>query len=110
MNFNELFEMLRNPQALQAQAEELKRRTAAIEATGSSGAGLVRITLNGALEMRSCVIAPEAIDPPDAALLGDLVRAAYNDAAAKVREAVQAELASGLGGFPLPPGFFGSGS
>ncbi len=109
MNINDIFEMLKNPQAIQAQAEELKRRTASIEATGSSGGGLVRITLTGTLDMKSCSIAPEAVDPSDLGLLQDLVRAAYNDAAAKVREEVQRSLSSGLGGLPIPPGLFGGG-
>jgi DNA-binding protein YbaB len=33
------------------------------------------------------------------------VRGAYNDASAKVKEAVQSELSSGLGG--IPPGMLG---
>lgn len=109
MNINEIFEMLKNPQALQAQAEALRAKTASIEATGSAGGGMVRVTLTGALDMKSCEIAPEVVDPAEVGLLQDLVRAAYNDAAAKVREAVQRELAGGMGGMPLPPGMFGGG-
>jgi DNA-binding YbaB/EbfC family protein len=105
MNFAEMMEMLRNPQAMQARMTELRERTERIEATGSSGGGMVRVTLNGALEMRSCSIAPEAA--ADLPLLQDLVRAAHNDAAAKVKEAVQAELAAGMGDLPFPPGMLG---
>jgi hypothetical protein len=65
---------------------------------------MVRVTLNGALEMLSCEISPEAMAAGDAALLQDLVRGAYNDAAAKVKESVQAELSSGMGGMPFPSG------
>ncbi len=107
MNFAELMEMLRNPQAIQARVEELRARTVRIQATGSSGGGMVRITLNGALDMLSCEIAPEAVDPKEVGLLQDLVRAAYNDASAKVREETQRELAGELGGMPLPPGALG---
>jgi DNA-binding YbaB/EbfC family protein len=107
MNLAELMEMLRNPQAMQARVEEMRAKTVRVEATGSSGGGMVRITLNGALDMLACEIAPEAVDPKDAAFLQDLVRAAFNDASAKVKEAVQRELAEGLEGLPLPPGAFG---
>ena len=107
MNFAELMEMLRNPQAIQARVEELRARTVRIQATGSSGGGMVRITLNGALDMLSCEIAPEAVDPKEVGLLQDLVRAAYNDASAKVREETQREFAGELGGMPLPPGALG---
>jgi nucleoid-associated protein EbfC len=107
MNFAEIMEMIKNPQAMQARMTELREKTERIEATGSSGGGMVRVTLNGGLEMLSCVIAPEAIAASDAALLQDLVRGAYNDAAAKIKESVQAELSAGMGGVPFPPGMLG---
>ncbi len=104
MNFAEIMEMLRNPQAVQARIAELKEKTDRVQAVGSSGGGMVKITLNGSLDMIACEIAAEAA--ADIGLLQDLVRAAYNDASAKVKEAVQAEL-SGPGGMPIPPGLFG---
>jgi nucleoid-associated protein EbfC len=104
MNFAEIMEMLRNPQAVQARLAQLREKTERIRATGSAGGGMVKITLSGSLEMVGCEIAPEAA--LDAALLQDLVRGAFNDAAAKVKEAVQAEL-SGEGGMPFPPGMLG---
>jgi len=107
MNFAEIMEMLRNPQAMQARMAEFREKTERIQAVGNAGGGMVRITLNGALEMLSCSISPEAMAAGDAALLQDLVRGAYNDAAAKIKESVQAELASGMGGMPFPPGMLG---
>jgi nucleoid-associated protein EbfC len=107
MNFAEIMEMIKNPQAMQARMTELREKTERIEAIGNSGGGMVRVTLNGALEMLSCVIAPEAIAAGDAALLQDLVRGAYNDAAAKIKESVQAEISAGMGGMPFPPGMLG---
>jgi DNA-binding YbaB/EbfC family protein len=107
MNIAELMEMLRNPQAIQARIAELKERTTSVLATGSSGGGMVRVSLNGGFEMLSCEIAPEAVDPADVALLQDLVRAAYNDASAKIREAAQKELVAGMEGLPIPPGLLG---
>ncbi len=107
MNLAEIMEMLRNPQAIQARVNELKEKTAKITATGSSGGGMVRITMNGALEMISCEIASEVVDPNDITLLQDLVRAAYNDASARVKEELQKELSAGMEGLPIPPGMLG---
>jgi DNA-binding YbaB/EbfC family protein len=107
MDFAELMEMIRNPQAMQARVEAMRAKTASIQETGSSGGGMVRITLNGSLDMVSCEIAPEVVDPKEIGLLQDLVRAAYNDASEKVKEAVQREFSESLGGLPLPPGNFG---
>ncbi len=104
MNFAEIMDMLRNPQAVQARIAELKEKTERIQAVGSAGGGMVKITLNGSLDMLSCEIASEAAS--DIGLLQDLVRAAYNDASAKAKEAVQGEL-SGPGGMGFPPGMPG---
>jgi nucleoid-associated protein EbfC len=68
---------------------------------------MVKVTLSGSFELKSCVIAPEIVDPKDLGLLQDLIRAAHNDAAAKVKEAMNRELSMGLGGMGLPPGFPG---
>ena len=107
MNFADIMEMLKNPQALQARAEELRRKTESIEATGSSGGGMVKIVINGAMAVKSCSIAPEVVQSDDIAMLQDLVVAAFNDAQAKVRDTMQRELTDSLGGLNLPPGLFG---
>lgn len=105
MDFSDIMKMIKDPQAMQAQAAQLQAKTAAIEVTGSSGGGMVKITMNGSFEMKACIIAPEIIDPSDASLIQDLVRAAYNDAMAKIREELGREFSMGLGGLGLPPGF-----
>ncbi len=110
MNFADIMEMLRNPQALQAKTEEFRRKTESIEVTGSSGGGMVKITINGGMAVKSCEIAPEAVDPTDVTMLQDLVVAAFNDAQAKVRDSLQREIVGGLGGLGLPPGLFGGGA
>jgi len=108
MELSDLLNALKNPQALQAKANELRQRTAAIVATGSSGGGMVKITLTGEMEMTECVISPEAIDPTDPAMLADLVRAAHHDAVSRVQEAMQRQLADSVGG--MPPNLFGGGN
>ncbi|HUX38075.1 MAG TPA: YbaB/EbfC family nucleoid-associated protein [Rectinemataceae bacterium] len=110
MNIADLMEAFRNPQAIAAKAEEFKRKTEAMEATGSSGGGMVRVTIDGTMAVKTCVIAPEVVDPADLTMLQDLVVAAFNDAQARIREMLQAELTSGmggLGGLGIPPGLFG---
>jgi DNA-binding protein YbaB len=69
---------------------------------------MVKITLSGEMELLECAIAPEVIDPAEPGLLADLVRAAHNDAAAKVQEAIRQQLSDGMGGMGNLPGFGGS--
>ena len=53
---------------------------------GSSGNGLVTITLDGEKSMRAIHIKPECVDPNDLEGLQDLILAAYEDAAAKISD------------------------
>lgn len=110
MDISEILKMLGDPRALQERMREAQDRMARTTATGSAGGGMVRITLNGSFEMTGIEIAPEVLDPPDPALLGDLVRAAHNDAAARIRETLQRDLAGAAGGLPIPPDLFGGGA
>lgn len=100
MDLSEMMKLLKDPQALQRQALEAQSRMASISVVGSSGGGMVRITLNGAMEMLGIEISPEAIDPADPGMLQDLIKAAHNDASFKAREAVQADVAKSLGSMP----------
>lgn len=47
---------------------------------GSAGGGLVKVTLNGHLHLMSVEIDPDAVDPDDPSMVGDLVVAAWRDA------------------------------
>ncbi len=110
MELSDLMNMLKNPQAIQAKANELKQRTAALRATGQSGGGMVKVTLSGEMEMLECSIAPEVVDPADPGMIADLVRAAHHDAAERIQEAIRLQLTEAMGGMSLPGGMFGGGS
>ena len=110
MEISDLMNMLKNPQAIQAKANELKQRTAALRATGQSGGGMVKVTLSGEMEMLECSIAHEVVDPADPGMIADLVRAAHHDAAERIQEAIRQQLTEAMGGMPLPGGMFGGGS
>jgi DNA-binding YbaB/EbfC family protein len=109
MEISDLFKMLGDPRALQERMKEAQERIGKATAVGSAGGGMVKITLNGNFEMLGVEIAPEVVDPSDTALLKDLVRAAHNDAVAKLRESLQREIQDAAGGMPLPPNLFGGG-
>ncbi|TXT49940.1 MAG: hypothetical protein FD137_519 [Spirochaetes bacterium] len=107
MELNDLFNLIKNPQAIQARAEELRRKTQALRATGQSGGGMVKITLSGEMEMLECWISPEIVDPSEVGVLGDLVRAAHHDAAEKIQNEIRQQLTESMRDIPLPPGMFG---
>jgi len=97
MDLNDVMKMLKDPQALQRQAAEAQARMASISVVGSSGGGMVRITMSGTMDLLAIEITPEAIDPDEPVLLQDLIKAAHNDAVYRVREALQADVARSMG-------------
>lgn len=101
------FELLKQFGNVQERMNEIQAKLARIEATGSSGGGMVQVELNGHLEVRQVTISPEAVDPGDVPMLQDLLRAAFADALFKVKEKIREEISTLTGGLPLPPGFMG---
>jgi DNA-binding YbaB/EbfC family protein len=100
------FDILKNAQKLQEQMGSFQEKLGTMTETGSAGGGMVEIDLNGRMEMLGVRILPEAA--ADLEMLQDLVAAAYNSAAGKMREALNREMASlmGMAG-GMPPGFPG---
>ena len=72
--------------------------------TGESGAGLVKVTINGAHNCRRIEIDPSLMED-DKEMLEDLIAAAFNDAARRIEETQKEKMASVSSGMQLPPGF-----
>lgn len=96
--------MMKQARELQSRMQEMQEQIAATEVTGTSGGGLIAVTLAGNGIMKSVKIDPSLIKPDDAEILEDLLLAAHNDARTKL-ETRTAELAQeATGGLQLPPG------
>src|SRR3954452_11157334 len=97
--------MMKQAQQMQAKMEEMQAKLESTEMTGESGAGMVKVTLNGKGELRKLAIDPSAINREEAEMLQDLIVAAHKDAKSKI-EAFQADqMREATGGLQLPPGF-----
>ena len=81
---SKLAEMMQKAQQMQ---EQLQQELATKCVVGEAGGGMVRVTLNGMLEVKSVKIEKAAIDPSDPTLLEDLVRAAVGQAITQAEEA-----------------------
>ena len=97
--------MLKEAQKLQERMAEMQQQLAATEMSGTAGAGMVTVTLNGRGEMRKVKIDPSLADPNEMEILEDLIVAAANDAKSKIDAHLQAEMGKLTGGLPMPPGF-----
>lgn len=91
-------DLLKNMGMLQEKMQEAQQKLKQISVTGSAGGGMVSITLNGEFQILNVEIAPEVVDPQDVTMLQDLVRAAHNDAAARIREQLRDSLPGELMG------------
>lgn len=101
MNLGDLFKQARD---LQAKTQELQTALAAIEVDGVSGAGLVRVTMNGKGELRRLLLDPSLLKPDERQTVEDLVVAAHSDAKAKLERRVADEMRKIAGSLGLPPG------
>ncbi len=100
----DLMGMMKQAKELQSKMQAVQEQIAALEVTGSSGAGLIEVTLSGNGMMKAVKIDPSLVKPDEAEILEDLVLAAHNDARTKL-ETCTAELAQEMtGGLQLPPG------
>ena len=89
-------QMMKQAQQMQ---ERLQKQMAGLRVEGNAGGGMVTVVVNGAKEIQSLKIDPEAVSKDDVEMLQDLIVAAINDAQRKVDD----EMGQMMGGM-LPPG------
>ena len=82
-----LGQMLKQAQEMQGKMAQMQEELSAIEVTGQSGAGTVKVTLNGKGEARAVRIDPALLSGPE-----DV-------------EVLEEKMAEVTGGLQLPPGF-----
>ena len=77
---------------MQQKMQELQDELERLEIVGSSGAGLVKVTVNGKNETRKVEIDASLFVPADKGVVEDLIVAAANDARTKVEQTVQEQM------------------
>jgi DNA-binding YbaB/EbfC family protein len=104
----DLGNLMATAQKLQGDIARMQEELAKRECEASAGGGMVKAAVNGHFEVTRLSIEKTAVDPSDVSMLEDLVKAAVNQAVAKMRELSQAEMARVTGGLGVPgmmPGF-----
>ncbi|GBE44330.1 MAG TPA: YbaB/EbfC family nucleoid-associated protein [Rhizobiales bacterium] len=96
--------MMKKAQELQGRMAEMQGELDKLECKGTSGAGLVTVTLNGRGDMKGLEIDASLIKPDDAEILEDLIIAAHADARSKMENQLQDKMKDITGGLPIPPG------
>jgi DNA-binding YbaB/EbfC family protein len=98
MNINP-FDLLKNAQKLQETMGDFQDMLGNVSVTGSTGAGMVEVDLNGKYECQDVRIAPEIAGDID--MMQDLIIAAINDAGDKVKDALREQVGALAGGMDL---------
>jgi DNA-binding YbaB/EbfC family protein len=96
-----LGDLMKQAQAMQERMQQLQEEMAAMEVHGESGAGLVKVTMNGRHEVRR-VHLDASLMSEEKGVLEDLVAAACNDAVRRVAAEQQQKMAGMASGLGLP--------
>jgi DNA-binding YbaB/EbfC family protein len=93
--------MKKQAKMMQQQLDSMRTEMKSKLVLGTSGNGLVTVTMNGDKELQKIEIKPECVDPNDLEGLQDLIQAACADAYQKL--AAESDGGMGLpGGMSLP--------
>ncbi len=95
--------LMKQAQAMQENMKKAQDQLAQMEVEGQSGAGMVKVIMTCAHEVRRVTIDPSVLD--DKEMLEDLLAAAVNDAVRRGEELSKEKMAGFTAGLNLPPGF-----
>lgn len=94
--------LLKQAQEMQARMSKIQEELAQKTVEGSSGGGMVQVTVNGQLALTAVKIDASVINPEEKEMLEDLVLAAVNDGTRKARDMASNEMSKVTGGFKIP--------
>ena len=100
----DLMNMMKQAKEMQAKFQAMQEEVAMLEASGTSGGGMVTVTLSGKGDMRGVKIDPSLLNGEEAEILEDLIVAAHNDAKGKIEQLMAEKTQELTAGLPIPPG------
>jgi len=100
----DLMGMMQKVKELQEKMQQLQAQLDTLEVVGTSGGGLVTVTLSAKGAMKKLVVDPSLMKPGEKEIVEDLVLAAHADARVKAERLVEEKAKELTGGLPLPPG------
>ena len=105
----DLSALMQQAQALQARMKEMQETASSKTVEAQSGGGMVRVTVDGAMQLRRVEIDSALLASNDKAMLEDLLVVAVNDGLHRAQELVAQEMGKlgPLGGLKIP-GLFGN--
>ena len=100
----DLMNMMKQAKEMQAKFQAMQEEVATLEASGTSGGGMVTVTLSGKGDMRGVRVDPSLLNGEETEILEDLIVAAHNDAKGKIEQLMAEKTQELTAGLPIPPG------
>ena len=100
----DLMGIMKQAQAMQQKMQDVQAELDTIEVQGSSGGGVVTVTMTAKGQMKAVSIDRSLLNADEKEIVEDLIVAAANDARAKAERTMQERLEEVTKGLPLPPG------
>jgi len=96
--------LMKQAQALQQKVKEAQEHAAAQIVKADAGGGMVRASVDGAMQVRKIEIDPALLAANDKAMLEDLITVAVNQGLRQAQAMVAAEMGklAPMGGFKFP--------
>lgn len=95
-------QMMKQARKMQEQLAAAQENIAQSTVDASAGGGMVKVTVNGEMQITSLKIDPEALDPEDVEMLEDMVTAAVNEALRGVGDLANRQMGAITGGLNIP--------
>jgi DNA-binding YbaB/EbfC family protein len=96
--------MMKQAAQLQSKMQEMQAQLDELMVDGSSGGGLVSVTMSTKGDLKSVHVDDSLVKPEEKEILEDLIVAAHGDARRKAEVLLQEKMKELTGGLPLPPG------
>jgi nucleoid-associated protein EbfC len=99
-----LSDLLQQAQALQEKLKQLQEDAANKTVEAQSGGGMVRVTVDGSMQVRRIQIDPSLLASNDRAMLEDLITVAVNEGLRQAQSLVATEMGklAPMGAFKFP--------
>ena len=95
-------QMMKQARKMQEQMVAMQEQLATKTVEASAGGGMVKVSVNGNMQLESVTIDPDALDPEDVELLQDMIVAAANEAIRGMGDIANREMGAITGGMNIP--------
>lgn len=97
--------LMKKAQEMQSKMQEMQSKMDNVEIEGSSGGGMVKVTISGKGSMKKISFDDSIVKADEKEILEDLTVAAFNDAKERLEKKLEEEMKNEVGSLGLPAGF-----